>query len=58
LEQFQKDFLKAVRPTSLLQRFAHTDEVANMVAFLSSPLSSATNGASVRADGGVVRTIA
>ncbi|RYY11847.1 MAG: SDR family oxidoreductase, partial [Cytophagaceae bacterium] len=45
------------RPSSLLQRFITTDEIANMVAYLSSPLAAATNGASVRVDGGVVRSI-
>jgi NAD(P)-dependent dehydrogenase (short-subunit alcohol dehydrogenase family) len=54
---FEKEFFKSVRPTSLLKRFATTDEVANMVAFLASPLASATNGAAVRSDGGVVRAI-
>jgi hypothetical protein len=39
-------------PSSLLQRFATTDEVAAMVAFVASPLSSATNGAALRAEGG------
>ena len=46
-----------MRPTSLLKRFARPEEVAAMVAFLCSPVSSATNGAAVRADGGVVRSI-
>jgi NAD(P)-dependent dehydrogenase (short-subunit alcohol dehydrogenase family) len=40
-----------------LKRFSSTDEVANMIVYLSSPLASATNGAAVRADGGVVRAI-
>ena len=46
-----------MRPSSLLRRFAQPEEVAAMAAFLCSPLSSATNGAAVRADGGVVRSI-
>jgi NAD(P)-dependent dehydrogenase (short-subunit alcohol dehydrogenase family) len=53
----EKDFFRSVRPTSLLRRFASVDEVAAMVAFVASPLSSATNGAALRADGGVVRSI-
>jgi NAD(P)-dependent dehydrogenase (short-subunit alcohol dehydrogenase family) len=53
--EFEKEFFRSVRPTSLLQRFAHVDEVASMVAYLCSPLASATNGAAVRVDGGVVR---
>lgn len=55
-EEFEKVFFRDMRPTSLLQRFATVDEVANTVAFLCSPLASATNGAAVRTDGGVVRT--
>jgi NAD(P)-dependent dehydrogenase (short-subunit alcohol dehydrogenase family) len=53
--EFEKEFFRSVRPTSLLQRFATVDEVASMVAYLCSPLASATNGAAVRVDGGVVR---
>jgi NAD(P)-dependent dehydrogenase (short-subunit alcohol dehydrogenase family) len=53
----EKDFFTKVRPSSLLKRFATTDEVAALVAFVCSPLSSATNGAALRADGGVVRAI-
>jgi len=56
-EVVEKEFFQFARPTSLLQRFASTEEVANMVAFIASPLSSATNGAAIRADGGVVKTI-
>jgi NAD(P)-dependent dehydrogenase (short-subunit alcohol dehydrogenase family) len=54
--EFEKEFFRSVRPTSLLQRFAHVEEVANMVAYLSSPHASATNGAAVRVDGGVLLT--
>jgi NAD(P)-dependent dehydrogenase (short-subunit alcohol dehydrogenase family) len=54
--EFEKEFFKMVRPTSLLKRFATTDEVASLVAYVCSPLASATNGAALRVDGGVVRT--
>jgi NAD(P)-dependent dehydrogenase (short-subunit alcohol dehydrogenase family) len=50
-------FVKQFRPTSLLQRFATVDEIANMVVYVASPLSSATNGAALRAEGGIVQTI-
>ena len=53
--EFEKEFFSKVRPTSLLQRFATVTEVANAVAYLCSPLASATNGAAVRVDGGVLR---
>jgi NAD(P)-dependent dehydrogenase (short-subunit alcohol dehydrogenase family) len=56
-EQVEKDFFRTARPTSLLQRFETVDEVAAMVAFVASPLSSATNGAALRAEGGVVRSL-
>lgn len=52
---FEQEFFRSVRPTSLLQRFARVEEVADTVAFLCSPLASATNGAAVRTDGGVLR---
>jgi NAD(P)-dependent dehydrogenase (short-subunit alcohol dehydrogenase family) len=55
--EIEKEFFRSIRPSSLLQRFASVDEVAAVVAFLASPLSSATNGAALRADGGVVRSI-
>lgn len=55
--EIEKEFFRSIRPSSLLQRFASVDEVAAMVAFVASPLSSATNGAALRADGGVVRSI-
>jgi NAD(P)-dependent dehydrogenase (short-subunit alcohol dehydrogenase family) len=54
---FEKEFVRTARPTSLLGRFAKPEEVAPIVTFLASPLSSATNGAALRADGGVVRSI-
>lgn len=56
-EEIEKEFFKNERPTSLLQRFAEPQEVANMIAYVASPLSSASNGASLRVDGGVVKYI-
>ena len=55
-EQVEKEFFEKARPSSLLKRFATPDEVAAMVAFVCSALSSATNGAALRVDGGVVRS--
>jgi NAD(P)-dependent dehydrogenase (short-subunit alcohol dehydrogenase family) len=55
--QLERDFVPTMRPTSLLRRFETPDEVAAMVAFVCSPLASGTNGAALRVDGGVVRTI-
>ena len=57
IAEVEQEFFRTVRPSSLLQRFATTDEVAAMVAFVASPLSSATNGAALRVEGGVVRSI-
>ena len=57
-DEFEKEFFKNVRPTSILKRFEDPVEIANVVAFVCSPLASAINGTSVRADGGVVRSIA
>jgi NAD(P)-dependent dehydrogenase (short-subunit alcohol dehydrogenase family) len=54
---FEAEFFKTIRPTSLLKRFATTDEVASMVVYLCSPLASATTGGAVRVEGGVVRAI-
>lgn len=56
-EQVEKDFFAKTRPSSLIQRFATVEEVAALVAFVASPRSSATNGAALRVDGGVVRSI-
>lgn len=54
--EFEREFFTSVRPSSLLKRFATTDEVASLVAYVCSPLASATNGAALRVDGGVVRS--
>ena len=56
-EKIEKEFFRTARPSSLLQRFATTDEVAALVTFIASPLSPATNGAALRAEGGVVRSV-
>lgn len=56
-EQMEQDFIAQHRPTSLLRRLATVDEVANMVVYTCSTQASATNGAALRVDGGVVRSI-
>ncbi|HHP7245284.1 MAG TPA: SDR family NAD(P)-dependent oxidoreductase [Elainellaceae cyanobacterium] len=55
IETVKDEFFQTARPTSLLQRFIEPEEVANLVAYVASPLSSATNGAPLRVEGGVVR---
>src|SRR5215813_7105517 len=55
--EVEKEFFKNVRPSSLLKRFETVEEVADVVAFLASEQSITINGAAVRADGGVVRSI-
>lgn len=57
IDEVEKDFFKNMRPTSLIQRFASVEEIANTVAYFASPLSSATNGAAIRVDGGLIRSI-
>ncbi len=58
VEQAAALFVKQHRPTSLLQRFASVEEVANMVIYIASKEASATNGAALRVEGGIVQTIA
>jgi NAD(P)-dependent dehydrogenase (short-subunit alcohol dehydrogenase family) len=58
IDQAAVAFVKAMRPSSIIQRAATTEEVANMVVYAVSPQASATTGASLRVDGGVVDTIA
>lgn len=55
--QVEKEFFTKTRPSSLIQRFASTSEVAALVAFVASPLASAINGAALRVEGGLVRSI-
>lgn len=56
-EAFEKEFFQTARPSSLIQRFASVDEVASLVAYVASPLSSATDGAPLRVEGGLLRSI-
>jgi NAD(P)-dependent dehydrogenase (short-subunit alcohol dehydrogenase family) len=55
-EAFEQEFFEKVRPTSLIKRFATPEEVANLVAYVASPRASATTGAALRVDGGVVKS--
>ncbi|VIO76069.1 3-oxoacyl-[acyl-carrier-protein] reductase FabG [Bradyrhizobium ivorense] len=58
VEEAASNFVKQHRPSSILQRFARTEEIANMVVYVCSKQASATNGAALRAEGGIVNTIA
>ncbi len=55
--EVERRFFETTRPTSLLRRFITPEEVANLVAYVCSPAASATTGAALRVDGGVVRAI-
>ncbi|MEH2046125.1 SDR family NAD(P)-dependent oxidoreductase [Nostoc sp.] len=55
--EVEAEFFQNVRPSSLIKRFATNEEVAAIVVYLSSPVASATNGAALRVDGGVIRSI-
>ena len=57
LEDVKSDIFRDRRPTSLLKRYATPEEVANMICYVCSPASSATNGAALRVEGGIVRSI-
>jgi NAD(P)-dependent dehydrogenase (short-subunit alcohol dehydrogenase family) len=54
--EMEKEFFESVRGTSLIKRFITPDEIASLVTYVASPLSAATNGATLRADGGVIKT--
>lgn len=56
-QEAEDDFFKTMRPSSLIQRFADVGEIANLVTYVASPRSAATNGAALRAEGGLVRSI-
>lgn len=55
-DEFEKEFFEKNRPTSLIKRFATPEEVASLVVYIASPLASATTGAALRVDGGVVKS--
>jgi NAD(P)-dependent dehydrogenase (short-subunit alcohol dehydrogenase family) len=55
--EVEKDFFEKTRPSSLIRRFAEPSEVAALVAFVASPLSAVTNGAALRAEGGIIHSI-
>ncbi len=55
-ETYEKEFFLKVRPTSLIKRFAKPGEVASLVAYIASPLASATTGAALRVDGGTIKS--
>lgn len=57
VDEMAADFAREYRPTPLLQRFARVEEVANMVVYAASKEASATNGAALRVEGGIVQTI-
>ena len=57
VEQMEQDFFKTARPSSLINRFATVEEIAHMVTYIASPLSSATNGAALKVEGGLTRSI-
>ncbi len=55
-DEVEKEFFEKARPTSLIRRFATPQEIASLVAYVASPLASATTGAALRADGGVIKS--
>ena len=55
--EVEAEFFRAMRPSSLLRRFARPEEAANLIVYVSSELATATNGAALRVDGGVVRAV-
>ena len=55
-EEIEKEFFAEDRPTSIIQRFIEPEEIANLVAYVASPLASATNGAALQVEGGVLKS--
>ena len=53
----EQEFFRSARPSSLAQRFLTPDEIAHLIVYTCSPLASGTNGAALRVDGGVVRSL-
>jgi NAD(P)-dependent dehydrogenase (short-subunit alcohol dehydrogenase family) len=56
MEEAEAEFINTRRPTSLIKRFSRPEEVASMIVYIASPLASATTGAALRVDGGVVKS--
>jgi NAD(P)-dependent dehydrogenase (short-subunit alcohol dehydrogenase family) len=57
VEEVEQDFFQKMRPTSLIQRFASVEEIADTITYYASSLASATNGAAIRVEGGLIRSI-
>jgi NAD(P)-dependent dehydrogenase (short-subunit alcohol dehydrogenase family) len=57
LAEIEANFFRTARPSSLTRRFAEVEEVANLAVYLCSPRASATTGAALRVDGGIVNSI-
>jgi NAD(P)-dependent dehydrogenase (short-subunit alcohol dehydrogenase family) len=57
IEEVAAEFVKKHRASSIIQRAASVEEIANLVTYLASPLASATTGASMRVDGGLIDTL-
>ncbi|MEP7066085.1 MAG: SDR family oxidoreductase [Gemmatimonadota bacterium] len=53
----EKDYFEKTRPESIIRRFAEPSEIASLVAYVASPLSAVTNGAALRAEGGIIHTV-
>jgi NAD(P)-dependent dehydrogenase (short-subunit alcohol dehydrogenase family) len=58
IDQIEAEFFATARASSIIQRMVEAEEIANLVSYIASPRSAATNGAALRAEGGLVNTIA